>query len=159
MTQAKVLTPAAALKKIRTLQRNGKRVVFTNGVFDLLHTGHVTYLEKARKLGDFLIVALNTDASVRRLGKGPDRPVNPLKARARVMAALECVGAVTSFSEDTPLNLIRKLCPDVLVKGGDYALSQIVGAREVLARGGKVKSIPLVSGFSTTGILKKARRA
>jgi rfaE bifunctional protein nucleotidyltransferase chain/domain len=131
-----------------------KRVVFTNGCFDILHPGHVEYLEAARALGDHLVVGINDDASVRRL-KGPLRPVNPVAARARVLAALACVDAVLIFSEDTPAQLIAQVLPDVLVKGGDWPVEQIVGREIVLARGGEVHSIPLSPGYSTSGIIAR----
>lgn len=132
------------------------QVVFTNGCFDILHPGHIEYLEQARREGRCLVVALNSDASVARL-KGSDRPVNTLKDRLRVLAALECVDFVTSFEEDTPLELIRKLGSKirVLVKGGDWKPEQIVGGREVLSWGGKVKSLKFIPGKSTTSLLKK----
>ena len=130
------------------------RVVFTNGCFDILHSGHVTYLAQARQMGDLLVVGLNSDASVRRL-KGQERPVNSQDARALVLAALEIVDYVTIFDEDTPYNLIAKVQPDVLVKGGDYQVDNIVGADIVRARGGKVLTVPLVPGFSTTSIIDK----
>jgi len=136
----------------------GRRVVFTNGCFDILHEGHVTYLEAARKEGDCLIVGVNSDASVRRLGKGEDRPVNREQSRARLLAALGCVDHVVLFAEDTPQRLISALLPDVLVKGGDWPVEKIVGAAEVLAAGGRVLSIPLVENYSTTGLLEKIRR-
>lgn len=126
------------------------RVVFTNGVFDLLHPGHVEILVASRRLGDALVVGLNSDDSVRRL-KGPSRPIRGEHDRAIVLAALECVDAVTVFGEDTPLELIRALVPDVLVKGGDYTPGTVVGAEEVRAGGGEVVIIPLVPGHSTTG--------
>ncbi|MCR4680405.1 MAG: D-glycero-beta-D-manno-heptose 1-phosphate adenylyltransferase [Bacteroidales bacterium] len=130
------------------------RVVFTNGCFDILHSGHVTYLAQARQMGDLLVVGLNSDASVRRL-KGQERPVNSQDARALVLAALEIVDYVAIFDEDTPYNLIAKVQPDVLVKGGDYQVDNIVGADIVRARGGKVLTVPLVPGFSTTSIIDK----
>lgn len=133
------------------------RVVFTNGVFDLLHPGHVDVLRHARALGDALVVGLNTDDSVRRLGKGPDRPVRGELDRAYVLAALEVVDAVTLFDEDTPLELIRALQPDVLVKGGDYSPGTVVGADLVRARGGDVVIVPLTPGQSTTSIIAKLR--
>lgn len=129
-------------------------MVFTNGCFDILHLGHVDYLEKAASKGDKLIVALNTDASVSKL-KGPTRPVNSEKARARIMAALSFVDAVVFFSEDTPLSLIKRLKPDILVKGSDYKISNIVGADIVMQNGGKVETIELVDGYSTTNIINK----
>ncbi len=135
-------------------RRSGKRVVFTNGCFDLIHPGHVSYLARARALGDLLVVALNADASVRKL-KGPTRPVNSLKDRLIVMAALECVDYVTSFSEETPLQIIRELKPQVLVKGGDWKAKDIVGSEDVLASGGRVRSLPFLKGKSTTGILAR----
>jgi rfaE bifunctional protein nucleotidyltransferase chain/domain len=132
-------------------------VVFTNGVFDILHRGHVEYLFAARALGDALVVGLNTDESVRRLGKGADRPINRQEDRAMVLAGLACVDAVTLFGDDTPHALITALLPDVLVKGGDYTVATIVGAEEVMAAGGRVEVIPLVPGRSTTAILERAR--
>lgn len=144
----------------------GETIVFTNGVFDILHLGHVDYLEKAKSLGTKLIVAVNSDASVKRLGKGDERPINPEIARATVIAALRCVDAAIIFSEDTPHSLIISLMPDILVKGGDYhpeetdekQKSYIVGSKEVRASGGKVVAIPLVNGFSTTSVLEKLRK-
>jgi D-beta-D-heptose 7-phosphate kinase/D-beta-D-heptose 1-phosphate adenosyltransferase len=133
------------------------RIVFTNGVFDILHRGHVEYLFAARALGDALVVGLNTDDSVRRLAKAPGRPLNPQDDRAMVLAALGCVDAVTLFGEDTPHAVITALMPDVLVKGGDYTVDTIVGAPEVLAAGGRVEVIPLTPGRSTTSILERAR--
>lgn len=130
------------------------RLVFTNGVFDILHAGHVRYLVQARALGGALVVAVNTDASVRRL-KGPDRPVNAEHDRATVLAALACVDAVTLFDEDTPQELIAALLPDVLVKGGDYRPEQVVGREEVEAAGGSVSVLPFHSGYSTTNIIHR----
>ena len=135
-------------------ERQGKKVVFTNGCFDVLHLGHVTYLAEARNLGDLLVVGLNSDASVRRL-KGPSRPINDEHARAMVLAALQFVDFIILFEEDTPLNLIQAVCPDVLVKGGDYTLDTIVGAPFVLKHGGTVTTIPLVEGFSTTATVQR----
>jgi D-beta-D-heptose 7-phosphate kinase/D-beta-D-heptose 1-phosphate adenosyltransferase len=132
-----------------------ERVVFTNGCFDVLHRGHVEYLESARRLGDLLVVGLNTDDSVRRL-KGPSRPVNPEDDRAYVLAGLAAVDYVTFFAEDTPRDLIVSLLPDVLVKGGDYRKEEIVGGAEVEAAGGEVVVAPLVPGRSTTAILQRA---
>ena len=134
-------------------------MVFTNGVFDLLHTGHITLLEAARAEGDALIVGVNRDASVRRLGKGPDRPIVPEMERARVIAALAAVDCVVLFDEDTPLELIRRLRPDVLVKGADYAPEAIVGAQDVEGWGGRVVRVPLVKDKSTTSLLQQLRRA
>ena len=143
-----------AARRWRDAQRG--RVVFTNGVFDLLHPGHVDVLAGARREGDALVVGLNSDASVRRL-KGPERPVRSEAERAYVLAALEAVDAVVVFEEDTPLELVRHLEPDVIVKGGDYREDTIVGAREVRARGGEVVVIPLTPGQSTTSIIEKLR--
>ncbi len=134
-----------------------KKIVFTNGVFDVLHRGHVTYLAQARAAGASLVVALNSDASVKRLGKGADRPVNTLEDRMAVMAALESVSLVTWFEEDTPIKRILELRPDVLVKGGDWAVDKIVGAPEVIAWGGEVKSIAFQFERSTTATLAKIR--
>ncbi|MBU3937724.1 MAG: D-glycero-beta-D-manno-heptose 1-phosphate adenylyltransferase, partial [Proteobacteria bacterium] len=135
----------------------GRKVVFTNGCFDILHQGHVTYLEQARGEGDCLVVGVNSDASVRALGKGDDRPMNHEQSRARVIAALGCVDHVVIFGEETPQKLIATLMPDVLVKGGDWPVEKIVGAPEVLAAGGRVLSIPLVESYSTTSLIKKIR--
>ena len=140
-----------------SLRAAGQVVVFTNGCFDLLHAGHVGYLEAARSLGDGLIVGVNTDASVARLGKGPGRPLNPEGDRARVLAACACVDRVVLFAEDTPLALITLLTPDILVKGGDYRLDEIVGREVVLARGGRVVALPFVPGYSTTGLIERLR--
>jgi rfaE bifunctional protein nucleotidyltransferase chain/domain len=134
----------------------GERVVFTNGVFDLLHLGHITYMAKAASLGTKLIVGLNADASVKRL-KGESRPVNDQANRAALLAALFFVDGVVVFEEDTPLNLISTLLPDILVKGADYTIDNIVGAKEVLANGGEVKTIDLVDGYSSTSIIQRIR--
>jgi len=133
--------------------------VFTNGVFDLLHRGHATYLAQARALGATLLVALNGEASARRLGKGADRPVNGLEDRMALVAALQSVDAVTWFEDDTPAALIETLRPEVLVKGGDWPVERIVGGRETLARGGRVVSIPFVHQRSSTALLEKIRKA
>jgi rfaE bifunctional protein nucleotidyltransferase chain/domain len=132
-------------------------LVFTNGVFDILHRGHVTYLARARALGAALVVALNTDASVRRLGKEGDRPVNPLEDRLAVVAALAAVDAVTWFDDDTPEALIAACRPEILVKGGDWPQERIVGGRDVLARGGRVVSIPFEHERSTTALMRRIR--
>ena len=139
--------------------RLARPLVFTNGVFDLLHRGHVTYLAQARALGASLAVGVNADASARRLGKGGDRPVNPLADRMAVLAALESVSLVTWFDEDTPLRLILAVRPDVLVKGGDWKVEDIVGGREVRAWGGAVHSIPFEHERSTTALLERIRRS
>jgi rfaE bifunctional protein nucleotidyltransferase chain/domain len=154
-TSHKLVSLGAAARWVKRLQAQGQRVVFTNGCFDLLHLGHVRYLEEAHSLGDGLIVGVNTDASVKRLGKDPARPVNPEADRAALVAALACVDRVVLFDEDTPLELISALQPDILVKGGDYRLEEIVGREVVLARGGEVKVIPLVQGYSTTALLAR----
>ena len=145
----------SSLKKVLTRRRKaGEKIVFTNGCFDVLHVGHTRYLQKARALGDVLVIGLNTDRSVQKL-KGMGRPVNPENNRAEVLGALECVDYVVLFSEDTPLRLIRTLRPDFLVKGGDWSKESIVGKGVVESYGGHVKTIPFVKGFSTTGVLKK----
>ena len=136
---------------------NKKTIVFTNGCFDILHVGHVTYLEAAKNLGDALVVGVNSDASVRRL-KGKSRPINPEKDRAAVLSALRCVDFVVLFEEDTPLRIITALKPNVLVKGGDYTPDTIVGADVVRSGGGSVVTIPLVAGKSTTAIAEKIVR-
>ena len=138
------------------LKLHRQRMVFTNGCFDVLHFGHVRYLLEARKLGDILVVGLNSDDSVRRL-KGPERPINGEKERAFVLAALNSVDYVVLFEEDTPENLIKIVRPDVLVKGGDYALDQIVGADFVMQNGGIVTTIPFVEGYSSTHIIEQLK--
>jgi len=153
--ERKLCPPADASDFAQSLPRP---LVFTNGVFDLLHRGHVTYLAQARALGASLVVALNTDDSVRRLDKAPDRPINALQDRASVVAALASVDMVTWFEDDTPLQLILALRPDVLVKGGDWPVERIVGARDVLAWGGQVRSIAFVHERSTTDTLARIRR-
>jgi rfaE bifunctional protein nucleotidyltransferase chain/domain len=151
-----ILTLEEAILQFGREKRNGRRVVFTNGCFDLLHPGHIGSLEQARSLGDALIVGLNSDASVRKL-KGAGRPVLPERERAEILAALECVDAVVIFNAPTPREVIARLLPDVLVKGGDWPGDQIVGREEVEAAGGRVVSIPVVPGYSTTEILRKIR--
>ena len=152
--EAKVCDPA---KFARRANRIARPMVFTNGVFDILHRGHVTYLAQARALGESLVVALNSDASARRLGKGADRPVNALADRVAVVAALESVSMVTWFDEDTPLERILACRPDHLVKGGDWPVDRIVGAKEVAGWGGKVHSIPFLHQASTTRLLERIR--
>lgn len=154
--EAKLCPPEQLSQRLAALPRP---LVFTNGCFDILHRGHVTYLAQARALGAALIVALNTDASVKRQGKGDDRPINPLSHRAAVMAALQSVDLVTWFDSDTPLDLILAAQPDVLVKGGDWTPDRIVGSSEVLARGGSVHSIPFLFDTSTTATLRRIRAA
>lgn len=138
------------------LQLMGKKVVFTNGCFDILHKGHAQYLIEAAQLGDYLIVGLNSDSSVKKL-KGEDRPVNNENDRAFLLASLNYVDAVIIFDEETPLELIQKVAPDFLVKGGDYNIENIVGAKEVMALGGQVQVLPFVNGYSTTSTLKKIK--
>jgi D-beta-D-heptose 7-phosphate kinase/D-beta-D-heptose 1-phosphate adenosyltransferase len=151
-----ILTLEQAILRFGPQKRNGRRVVFTNGCFDLLHPGHIRSLEQARALGDVLIVGLNSDASVRQL-KGEGRPVIPESERAEILAALESVDAVVIFDDLTPREVIARLLPDVLVKGGDWPGDQIVGREEVEAAGGRVVRAPVVPGYSTTDILKKIR--
>lgn len=148
------LTEAAALVERR--RRDGRTVVFTNGVFDLLHPGHVRYLQDARREGDALVVGVNSDRSVR-ANKGPARPINPEEERSEVLAALACVDAVVIFDEDTPREIIERLQPDVLVKGADWAADRIVGREAVEARGGRVIRIPLAEGYSSSAIIGKIK--
>jgi D-beta-D-heptose 7-phosphate kinase/D-beta-D-heptose 1-phosphate adenosyltransferase len=154
----KILTRAALSRRLAALRRAGKRIVFTNGCFDLIHPGHVRYLRAARRLGDVLVVGLNSDRSVRRLAKGPGRPLVSEGDRAEVLAALEMVDFVTLFAEDTPLDLIRRVRPDVLVKGGDWSEERIVGADVVRAGGGSVRSLPFAPGYSTTRLIRRIGR-
>lgn len=151
----KIIDDNSLEERLKLWRKEGKTIVFSNGCFDILHRGHVEYLSKAADLGDKLIIGLNTDNSVKRL-KGPSRPVNDEKARAVVLAGLEFVDAVVFFEEDTPYNLIKSVQPDVLVKGNDYKAEDIVGYDIVTAKGGKVETIELVDGFSTTKILEKS---
>ena len=153
-----ILSMEEAILRFGREKRNGRRVVFTNGCFDLLHPGHIQSLEQARALGDLLVVAINGDASVREL-KGAGRPVLPELERAEILASLECVDAVVIFNELTPREIIAALLPDVLVKGGDWPGDQIVGREEVEAAGGCVVSVPVIGGYSTTAILDKMRVA
>lgn len=154
----KLLTLPALRRRLAAERRAGRRVAFTNGVFDLLHPGHVRYLRAAKRLGDVLVVGVNSDRSVRALGKGTDRPVVGERDRAEVLAALEMVDYVTIFDDATPLALIRAIAPDVLVKGGDWTVDRIVGADVVLARGGRVKSLPFAEGYSTTALVRRLRQ-
>ncbi|CCH03280.1 rfaE bifunctional protein [Fibrella aestuarina BUZ 2] len=154
MTASKIHTRDDAVAQVADWHQQGLRVVFTNGCFDIVHLGHIDYLEKARALGDKLVLGLNTDASVSRI-KGPLRPVVNETARARLMAALQFVDIVTLFDEPTPLELIEAVRPDVLVKGDDYSVATIVGADFVLSNGGSVETIALVPGYSTTALIGK----
>jgi D-beta-D-heptose 7-phosphate kinase/D-beta-D-heptose 1-phosphate adenosyltransferase len=153
----KLLTLSELKRRIKRARGSGKRVVFTNGCFDLIHPGHVRYLRAAKRLGDVLVVALNSDDSIRRL-KGRGRPLVPARDRCEGVAALEMVDYVTVFSDDTPYQLINALQPDILVKGGDWPPDQIVGADLVRARGGTVRSLPFARGYSTTTLVKKVQR-
>ena len=152
----KIFSLSALQSQIKQWQLQGNKVVFTNGVFDLVHIGHITYLAKAAELGHKLIIGLNADSSVKRL-KGEERPINNQDNRASLLATMFFVDAVVIFEEDTPLNLITNLLPDILVKGADYAIDQIVGAKEVLANGGEVKTISFVDGYSSSSIIQKIK--
>jgi rfaE bifunctional protein nucleotidyltransferase chain/domain len=162
MTYHKKLSEKLVTKdKLKTLLQEwntqNQKIVFTNGCFDILHRGHVEYLSHARDLGDKLILGLNTDASVKRLGKSPERPINSEETRATILAGLECVDAIILFNEDTPYELIKFVQPDVLVKGNDYKAEDIVGYDIVTSKGGKVITIQLVDGFSTTKLIEKLK--
>jgi D-glycero-beta-D-manno-heptose 1-phosphate adenylyltransferase len=156
-TATKIVSLAEARAKVKQWQAQGFKVVFTNGCFDIIHLGHVDYLEKARNLGDKLVLGLNTDDSVSRF-KGPDRPLQDQHSRARVLAAFQFIDLIVLFNEDTPLNLISELLPDILVKGSDYLTENIVGADVVKRNGGVVKTIDFVSGYSTTRIVEKIKK-
>ncbi len=156
ITRVPVLSAEDAASLACKLREEGKRIVFTNGCFDILHPGHLEILEKSRGMGDCLFVGLNSDDSVRRL-KGAHRPVQSLESRAAILSSLRFVDCVIPFSEDTPLLLIDKILPDVLVKGGDYTESQVIGAQTVIENGGRVEIVPLIKGYSTTSIVKKTR--
>ncbi|HKE42736.1 MAG TPA: adenylyltransferase/cytidyltransferase family protein [Casimicrobiaceae bacterium] len=151
---AKIVTRPALARRLAELPRP---MVFTNGVFDIVHRGHVSYLDRARALGASLVVGVNTDASASRLDKGPDRPLNALEDRLAVIAALESVSVVVAFDEDTPLDLVLACHPDVIVKGGDYSVDTTVGAAEVIAWGGRFVPIPLLAGRSTSVLLRRIR--
>ena len=155
----KVVELPALLRALEPLRVAEKIIVFTNGCYDILHPGHVDLLERARAMGDVLILGLNTDASVKRLGKGGDRPVNPYAVRAFTAAHLASVDYVTFFDEDTPLELIQALRPGILVKGGDWSPERIVGREVVEAEGGSVHSLPLLPGYSTTALIERIRSA
>ena len=156
-SERKIVTLSEASAQVREWQRAGQLVVFTNGCFDLIHMGHVDYLEKARLLGDRLVIGLNTDDSVSRF-KGPERPLQDQQSRARVLAAMQFIDLVVFFDDDTPLNLISELLPNILVKGSDYLADNIVGADVVKKNGGVVRTIDFVPGYSTTRIVEKIKR-
>lgn len=155
-TAHKVISQEALKKKVADWQSHGQKVVFSNGCFDILHLGHIDYLEKARAFGDKLVIGLNSDKSVKQL-KGENRPINGEEARSRMLAALSFVDCVTIFGEETPKELIEYLLPNVLVKGSDYRVENIVGAKSVIANGGVVNTIDLVDGYSTTNIIDKIK--
>ena len=157
-TKDKICSLEEGIERVRAWKQNHEKVVFTNGCFDIIHLGHIDYLEKARATGDRLVVGLNTDASVSRL-KGPLRPVVDESARARLIAALEFTDAVILFDEPTPVSLIEALKPDILVKGDDYTVKNIAGADFVMAQGGEVRTLPLVKGYSTSRIIEKIRES
>lgn len=153
----KIFTREQIIYKAEQVRFLGKKIAFTNGCFDILHRGHIASLSQAAEAADFLVVGVNSDSSTKRL-KGDDRPVNNEESRALLLASLIIVDAVVIFEEDTPLELIKAIKPDVLVKGGDYTIDQIVGAKEVIANGGKVEINPIVEGYSTTAILDKIKK-
>jgi len=156
-TSRKILPLDEGIKTINVWKQNELKVVFTNGCFDILHLGHLDYLEKSRNLGDKLVIGLNTDRSVSQL-KGPNRPINNEYARARMLAAMSFVDLVIAFDEETPLELIEKVKPDILIKGKDYSIENIVGSEFVLGNGGEVKTIELLEGYSTSEIIKKIKK-
>ena len=153
----KIFTESALQHQLKRWRLQDKKIVFTNGVFDILHEGHIASLTEAASFGHILIVGINTDHSVKRL-KGASRPVNSEQSRALLLAAMVMTDAIILFEDDTPLNLIQSILPDVLVKGGDYTPEQVVGAKEVLAAGGELKIVPIVEGFSTTGIIERMKK-
>ena len=153
--QSKIVSKEAALKVLNLKKPSGNKIVFTNGCFDIIHPGHVDYLSQARDLGDVLVLGLNTDNSVKRLNKAPNRPINNEQARATVLAAMACIDHIILFDEETPYELIKFLQPDILVKGDDYKVETIVGYDIVMARGGKVVTIPFLEGYSTTKLIQK----
>lgn len=155
-TSQKILRGDALRRKLHYWRFHSQQIVFTNGCFDLVHLGHVDYLERARALGDCLIIGLNTDYSIRQI-KGPERPLQPQESRARLLAAFEFVDAVVLFDEPAPYRLIENVQPDILVKGNDYTIEQITGADLVLARGGEVKTLELISGHSTSALIERIR--
>lgn len=151
----KIMTREQLVRQVAVWKFLGKKIVFTNGVFDILHQGHIYSLSQAAQEGDILVVGVNSDASVKRLNKGPERPINDQQSRALLLASMVMVDAVIIFEEDTPYETIVAIMPDVLVKGGDYRVEQVVGHREVLENGGQVIINPIVEGFSTTGIVRR----
>jgi len=157
LVNKKILDRESLVNQSAEWKKQGKRIVFTNGCFDILHRGHLQILTDSAAAGDILVVGLNTDASVRKL-KGENRPVNEESFRALMMASIQIVDAVTLFEEDTPLQLIRVLEPDVIVKGGDYTIDQIVGGEDVLRRGGEVKIVPIVKGYSTSALIEAIQK-
>ena len=157
LAEDKIVDWSKAKAIINGWKKAGDKIVFTNGCFDILHLGHVDYLEKARLIGDKLVLALNTDASVKRQSKGPERPINDQTSRARLLASLFFVDLVVFFEEETPYDIIAYLLPDILVKGDDYSVENIVGADIVINNGGVVKTVPLVKGYSTTSIINKIK--
>lgn len=164
--QKKIVSLNDLIQEITALKSQQKKIVFTNGCFDILHKGHVVYLNRAADFGDVLVLGLNSDNSVKRQGKGDDRPINSFDSRALIIAGLSCVDYVVEFDDDTPLNLIEQIIPEVLIKGGDYDKNEsdknskkyIVGRETVLANGGKVEVIDFVQGFSTTSIIQKLKK-
>ena len=154
----KFFIPDVLSETLRLKQKQGKKIVFTNGCFDLLHIGHIRYLQSARDLGDLLVVAVNSDESVRSLNKGQGRPINPVNQRMEVLAALACVDYIVRFDESTPLHIIETLQPDILVKGGDWTIDRIVGKESVEKQGGIVTSIPLIPGVSTSLIIDRIQK-
>jgi rfaE bifunctional protein nucleotidyltransferase chain/domain len=153
----KIFSLSDLVTQVQNWKAEGRKVVFTNGCFDLLHAGHIAYLTEAANLGDILIVGLNSDHSVQRI-KGPERPINDENTRSAVLAGMFFIDALVFFSDDTPLEVIKALKPDVLVKGGDYEINQIVGAKEILKNGGSVKVLSFLPGYSSTSIIEKIRR-
>jgi rfaE bifunctional protein nucleotidyltransferase chain/domain len=154
----KIIEGPALQEQVETWKTGGKKIVFTNGCFDLLHAGHIAYLSEAADLGDVLIVGLNSDSSVQVL-KGPTRPVNDQQTRAAILGSMFFIDAVVPFSEETPLNLIKAILPDVLVKGGDYEIAQIAGSKEVLANGGEVRILSFLPGYSSSAVIEKIKKS
>lgn len=155
LEHVKMVSLDTLVATLALLKQSGKKIVFTNGCYDIIHPGHVDLLARAKKMGDILVLGLNSDASVQRQGKGQERPFNPYETRAFVLAHLESIDFIVYFDEDTPLHLIKKIQPDVLVKGGDWDISNVVGKDYVESLGGSVYSLPLIEGFSTTFLVNK----